>query len=55
MGGPEFFGVVKGGLVFLSVGQRGDQNFLTAKEGGTKQFPQEVSKNSMPLHNFLLD
>ena len=38
VGGPECFGVVKGGTSFFSVGRRGDQNFLRVEEGGTKIF-----------------
>ncbi len=37
-GGTRIFRMVKGGPVFFSVGQRGDQNFLRVKEGGTRIF-----------------
>ena len=37
-GGPKVFGLVKGETTFLSVGQRGDQNFFRVKEGGPKFF-----------------
>ncbi len=42
-GGPESFGMVKGGSSFFSVGLRGDQNFLRVKEGGTKFFSPKIS------------
>ncbi len=41
-GGPEFFGVVKGGDQNFSSGSKGgDQNFFRVKEGGTKIFSQK--------------
>ncbi len=39
VGGPEFFGVVKGGGPFLSVGQRGGTRiFWGSKRGGGQKF-----------------
>ncbi len=37
-GGPEFFGVAKGGTRIFSVGPRGDQNFFEGHRGGDQNF-----------------
>ncbi len=41
MGGPEFFGVVKGGTSFYSVDQRGGPEFFEGHRGGTRIFSQD--------------
>ncbi len=38
MGGPEFFGAVKGGTSFFSVCQRGGPEFFEGQRGGDQNF-----------------
>ena len=42
MGGPDFFGMVKGGTSFFyQWAKEGNQNFLRVKEGGLNFFTTE--------------
>ncbi len=55
-GGPEFFGIVKGGDQFFSVGLRGGPEFFEGQRGGGDQkfFPSWGPSIFVPWAQFLI-
>ena len=52
MGGPEFFGVVKGGDQFFFSGSKGGPKFFEGHRGGDQNFFPRSEDGTLNFHAF---